>query len=162
MRSRRHLHMHIATYEQFRPTLLNSLNCLKVYRVFKGTCRSVRCAQTCEVRLVRSRLFCCLHVHIATCEQFMPTPLNMLDCLKVHRVFKGTRCSVRCAHTCKVHIRTIYADNVEHARLFKSISSVQRYSLQRSMRMWPLVKKTAVKDCLEGPLGPSVFPNAST
>ena len=31
-------------------------------------------------------------------------------------------------------IRTIYADNVEHARLFKSISSVQRYSLQRSMR----------------------------
>ena len=30
------------------------------------------------------------------------------------------------------------------------------------MRMWPLVKKTVVKDCLEGPLGPSVFPNAST
>ena len=31
-------------------------------------------------------------------------------------------------------IRTIYADTVEHARLFKSISIVQRYSLQRSMR----------------------------
>ena len=30
--------------------------------------------------------------------------------------------------------RAIYADTVEHARLFKSISSVQRYSLQRSMR----------------------------
>ncbi len=31
-------------------------------------------------------------------------------------------------------IRTIYTDTVEHARLFESISSVQRYSLQRSMR----------------------------
>ena len=31
-------------------------------------------------------------------------------------------------------IRTIYADTVEHARLLKRISSVQRYSLQRSMR----------------------------
>ncbi len=31
-------------------------------------------------------------------------------------------------------IRTVYADTVEHARLFKSISGVQRYSLQRSMR----------------------------
>ncbi len=30
--------------------------------------------------------------------------------------------------------RTIYSDTAEHARLFKSISSVQRYSLQRSMR----------------------------
>ena len=59
----------------------------------------------------------------------MPTALSMLDCLKVYRVFIGTRCSIRC-----VAIRTIYADNVEHARLFESISSVQRYSLQRSMR----------------------------
>ena len=31
-------------------------------------------------------------------------------------------------------MRTIYADTVEHARLFESTSSVQRYSLQRSMR----------------------------
>jgi hypothetical protein len=31
-------------------------------------------------------------------------------------------------------IRIIYSDTVEHARLFKSMSSVQRYSLQRSMR----------------------------
>ena len=30
-------------------------------------------------------------VHIAKYEQFIPTPLSMLDCLKVHRVFKGTR-----------------------------------------------------------------------
>ena len=67
----------------------------------------------------------------------MPTTLSMLDCLNVYRAFIGTRCSIRC-----VAIRTIYADNVEHARLFKSISSVQRYSLHRSMRMWPLVKKT--------------------
>ena len=36
------------------------------------------------------------HVHIVTYEQFKPTPLSMLDCLKVYRVFKGTRCSVRC------------------------------------------------------------------
>ena len=86
----------------------------------------------------------------------MPTTLSMLGCLKVYRVFKGTRCSVRCVVLSEgpivyrasqdrlivrwtylhVHIaiRTIYADNVEHARLFKSISSVQRYSLQRSMR----------------------------
>ena len=35
------------------------------------------------------------------------------------------------AHT---DIRTIYSDTAEHARLFKSVSSVQRYSLQRSMR----------------------------
>ncbi len=86
----------------------------------------------------------------------MPTTLSMLDCLKVYRVFKATRCSVRCVVLLEgpfeyrasqdrlivrwtylyVHIaiRTIYADNVEHARLFESISSVQRYSLQRSMR----------------------------
>ena len=110
-----------------------SLNCFKVYRVFKGTRWSVRCAQTCEVRLVgkvkkrKKERWC-------KCELRANVKYDSLNCLKVHRVFKGTRCSVRCAHTCKVHIRTIYADTVEHARLFKSISSVQRYSLQRSMR----------------------------
>ncbi len=93
---------HIATYEQFRPTLLNSLNCLKVYRVFKGTRWSVRCAQTCEVRLVRSRRH--LHMHIATYEKFRPTLLNSLDCLKVYRVFKDTCWSVRCAQTCEVRM----------------------------------------------------------
>ncbi len=34
----------------------------------------------------------------------------------------------------RAHSEAIYADTVEHARLFKSISGVQRYSLQRSMR----------------------------
>ena len=140
------------------PTPLNMRDCLKVYRVFKGTRCSVRCAQTCEALLLLTRahsdmrtarthakctyeqfmptplsMLDCLKVYRVsarthakcTYEQFMPTPLNMIDCLKVYRVFKGTCCSVRCACA-------------------------------------PLVKKTAVKDCLEGPLGPSVFPNAST
>ena len=119
--------MHRATYEQFMPTPLSMLDCLKYIECSKVLVAAFDARK-------HARLFCCLHVHIATCEQFMPTPLNMLDCLKVHRVFKGTRCSVRCAHTCKVHIRTIYVDTVEHAQLFTSISNVQRYSLQRSMR----------------------------
>ncbi len=52
----------------------------------------------------------------------------------VHRVTGPFDSSMNTSTRAHSDIRTTYFDTVEHARLFKSISRVQRYSLQRSMR----------------------------
>ena len=76
------------------------------------------CADNCfalDAAFVRSTCFQCSRLRISRFTGPFDSSMNT-----------STR-----AHS---DIRTIYADTVEHARLFKSISSVQRYLLQRSMR----------------------------
>ncbi len=50
----------------------------------------------------------------------------------VYRVTGPFDSSINTSTRAHSDIRTIYADTVGHARLFESISCVQRYSLQRS------------------------------